>query len=203
MMRDILHHVSLLLIQSPNKKDFLLGIYDDTYPLESFRGRVNLIGGNQHSEDQSPRGILEREIQEEFLIRTTEEKEIEEAISRTSGAGVGAPVPKKFAPLDDIEKIREALLDLFIPYGDFLITTPYLKNRPPETAAIYSVYSVVLSEEIFECAREHLAHGRAIKSEGFATIVSINDLKKGMPLAAGPASFILSHFLQSKIPDPY
>ncbi len=203
MLREILHHVSLLIIESPDRRDFILGIYDDTYPLESFRGRVNLIGGNQHPEDQSPREILEREIGEEFSIRTIQEKVIEEAISYTSGAGIGAPLPQKFAPPEDIKNIRNRILTYYTPYLDFLITAPYLKNRPLGTAAIYSVYVVTLPKDIFECAREHLAHGKAIKSEGFATVVSIDNLKNGSPLAAGPASLILAHYLHTSIPDPY
>ncbi len=203
MIRDILHHVSLLIIESSDKKEFLIGVYDNTYPLEVFRKRVNLIGGNQHPEDQSPSEILEREIREEFCIHTTEEKNIEEAIERTSGPGAGAHIPSNYASLEDIEKIRDAIITLYKPYADFLINVPYLKNKPPETSAIYSVYTADLPREIFECAKNNLNNGKSIKSEGFAMIISLEDLKNGKPLSAGATPFVLSNYLKTEIPDPY
>ena len=205
MQQDVLYHFSVIVVRPHLSRHLLIGVYDNTYPLELYRGRVNFFGGNQHPEDQSPRGILEREIREEFIVETTREHEIEPLIQGHTGKGLGAQVPKEFAPARDIAALRNALLSSCKPYKDFLIDAPHkhLPGNLPRFLTICSAFEGSLDESLFECAREHLAHGRAIKSEGFATIVSINDLKKGMPLAAGPASFILSHFLQSKIPDPY
>lgn len=202
MVRDILHHVSLLVIESPDKKEILIGKYDDTYPLEVFRNRVNLIGGNQHPEDSSPHELLKREIIEEFSIRKKAEGKIEESISRTSGKGMGAPLPSKYASEEDIIKIKNEILK-FKPYGDFIVNVPYIKKFPLETVAIYSLFYITLPKDLFECARINLSEGRSIKSEGFAAIVSIEDLKNGEPLSAGATPLVLSHYLKTQIPDPY
>ncbi len=202
MKRDIQHHVAVMIIESSRGNQFLMGLYDNTYPLKVFRERVNLIGGNQHPEDYSPRGILERELTEEFSIRHTQEKSIEEAISRTSGKGVGALVPKEFASQDDIDRIRNFLLAQYAAYKDFHIDAPYIKHIP-NAAAIYSVFKASLPYDLFECARENLRLGKSIKSEGFATIMSADDLKKGTLLSAGGTPVIMSDYLNSPIPDPY
>ena len=204
-MREICHHVSVIIVNPSSSGHLLLGIYDDTYPLETFRNRVNFFGGNQHPEDQSPREIIEREIGEEFRVLEVREKTIEESLYATSGRGPGARIPEKFAPVEDIKNIRDALLSTCSPYKDFFITAPrrYIVGQTPRIANITSVYDATLSNDLFECARDHLANGKAIKSEGFATIVSIDDLVSGKILSAGGSPVILADYLQKDIPNPY
>ena len=203
--REIYHHVSVIIVRPTSSGHLLLGVYDSTYPLETYRERVNFFGGNQHPEDQSPLGLLTREIYEEFCIHRVREDGIESSLHATSGRGQGAPVPKEFAPAEDIQNIRDALLSSCKPYKDFFITAPrrYVKDQTPRIAAITSAFEGSLDESLFECAREHLAHGKAIKSEGFATIVSIDDLVRGRVLSAGGSPVILADYLQTSVPDPY
>lgn len=204
-MRDIYHHVSVLIVRPHSSGEFLIGIYDNTYPLQPFRGRVNFFGGNQHPEDQSPLELLQREINEEFVINKIREKELESSIHKTSGKGQGAQVPNAFAPLQHIASLRDSFLKSCTPYKDFLISAPfrYVLGQEPRIWAIYSAFEGVIDDSLFEVSKDHLIHGRAIKSEGFATCVCIDDLLSGKMLSAGGTPVILADYLQKKIPDPY
>ncbi len=205
MNRDILYHFSVIVVRPSSSGDLLLGIYDNTYPLEIYRNRVNFFGGNQHPEDQSPLEIIQREIREEFVINSIRENKIESVIELVTGRGLGAQAPKKFAPLEDIQNIRDALLSTCTPYKDFLINAPHkhIPRNIPHFLTICSSYEATLDNAIFECARKNLANGKAIKSEGFATVVSVDDIVSGKVLSAGGSPVILADYLQKDIPDPY
>jgi len=66
MAHKITENSSMLLVQEKNSQRFLLSQYDATHPKESYRLRVNLIGGAQEKKDKSPYDTLVRELKEEF-----------------------------------------------------------------------------------------------------------------------------------------
>lgn len=65
MKTQVHHHACNLIIESEGGKEFLVDVYDDTYPRVTYRGRANLTGGNHNPDDYSPEKLLKREIEEE------------------------------------------------------------------------------------------------------------------------------------------
>jgi|SRR3989338_3215779 len=194
------HHASVMIIPSKKNSEFLLDIYDGTYPKKSYRGKAHLIGGSNCEEDFSPRGLLEREIKEEFSQIQEEmgfDKNLEDLV------GEGSP-PKKienFASKQDIKFIRDAILKNSVPYQDFFVKIPQDGSRP-QYDVIYSVYLTNLNSGVFEIIRENLNFGKSIKNEGFPRIININKLKKGNPLTAAATGLIIGYFLKTHLPNP-
>ncbi|MBI2046554.1 hypothetical protein HYT26_00115 [Candidatus Pacearchaeota archaeon] len=200
-MIDIHHHIGVTLIQAENMREFLMGVYDNTYPHPIYRGRVNLIGGNISPKDKSPYGLAERELKEEFSMNSTE-KEFDPSIKDIIGTG---PIPKRglMAPEQCISSLKNAVLSNLIPYQDFLAITPELAGRIPFNMVI-SVYSSKISQDIFENARKNLNAGREVKVDGHSRITTIEELLKGEPLIIPAIGSVIENYLNVKdrIPKP-
>ncbi|TSC65491.1 MAG: hypothetical protein G01um101477_464, partial [Candidatus Doudnabacteria bacterium Gr01-1014_77] len=66
-MNNIVHrHGGVGIVSTYDRKKFLFGMYDSTYPKIKYRGSVNVLGGNFKFGDSSPFEIFKREINEEF-----------------------------------------------------------------------------------------------------------------------------------------
>ena len=105
-------HPSVAIIKSKETEEFLFSRYDETYPVLPYRLASNTIGGNPKN-DRSPFSTWEREISEEFNNQPPKGEELRDKTSL-------------FAPLEDILKIRNAILENARAYADFYFTTPGL-----------------------------------------------------------------------------
>jgi|SRR3989344_3506804 len=128
MIKTIHHHAANLIAESENGKEFLVDIYDNTYPRKCYRGRVNFIGGSHDPADYSPRELLEREVKEEFS-GITSSSGMEGIVADMVGERSCVIKPKKFASKEDIIKIQNSLLK-FEPFKDYLIKMPAIEGKP-------------------------------------------------------------------------
>ena len=199
MKTPVHNHASVIIAY--NGREILSNVYDNTYPREIWRGRINLIGGGQGKEDTSPFQLLKREIEEEFRIEKEQAKPYDKNFADVVGSGKGAPEVTSFASVEDINLVRAALLKDIKPYCDFLVSLPPYKTKPAFNI-IFSAYQVHLSKEAFECARRNLTGGRSLVSEGFLRITDIRELEQGRMLPAWAAGVILSDFYNVNIPNP-
>lgn len=108
-------HSSVAIVKSRETDEFLFSRYDITYPALPYRLASNTMGGNP-KRDLSPFSTWEREISEEFNNCAPEGKDLRDKAT-------------PFAPLEDIVKIRTAILENARAYGDFYFTTNGLKKE--------------------------------------------------------------------------
>ena len=193
-------HAGNLITISQKGDELLLDIYDSTYPLKAYRGRANLIGGVQKKSDRSPKEILEREINEEFSNKGENYNIMDSIMKEVVGEGPGAPRPERFAPESDIIRIRGELIN-FKPYKDYLVKMPLIEGKENKDF-IVSVYSVTISQNIFELAKYNLLHGNSIKNEGLSKIINMHSLIKGETLTARAAGIFIGDYFNVKLPNP-
>lgn len=105
-------HPSVAIVKSKDGDEFLFSRYDYTYPVLPYRLAANTMGGNP-KDDISPFSTWEREISEEFNNQPPKGEELRDKTS-------------PFAPLEDIVKIRNTILENAKSYADFYFTTPGL-----------------------------------------------------------------------------
>lgn len=201
-MIDIHHHVGVTIIQAENMQEFLMGVYDNTYPHPTYRGRVNLIGGNNSPNDFSPQGLVERELKEEFSTYSAE-KEFDPSIKETIGTGPVPKIGRLIASGRDISLLKNNILSNLVEYQDFLAVMPEMEKRLPYNVLI-SVFSSIIDQEIFENARKNLNSGREVKVDGHSRITTIEELLKGEPLAVPAIGRVMEKYLNLKdrIPKP-
>jgi hypothetical protein len=199
MKTEVHNHASVILAY--NGKDIVSNIYDNTYPKEIWRGRINLLGGGQSPGDLSPRYLLEREIAEEFRISKEETKEYDENFRDLVGEGKGAPKINSFASKRDINLVRDFLLYNSEPWRDFLITLPPYKNRSSFNV-MFSSYVCPLSKKVMNCFRQNIKEGKSLVSEGFLKITSLSDIESGNILTAWATGFVIEDFFNTNIPNP-
>lgn len=108
-------HPSVAIVKSRETDEFLFSRYDVTYPALPYRLASNTMGGNP-KRDLSPFSTWEREISEEFNNHAPEGEDLRDKIT-------------PFAPLEDIIKIRSAILENARAYADFYFTTPGLRKE--------------------------------------------------------------------------
>ena|SRR3989344_1797271 len=191
MVREVHHHVGVGIIESEETKEFLFGVYDDTFPKIIYQGRINFIGGNHDPGDSSPLNLFQREINEEFKAEVTEQKGIDKNLVELVGEGIGARTIRNFAPEEDIEVIRESILTSSKPFKDYFITVPAI-NGKLEYNVVYSVFLSKIPQESFEIARKNLYKGKSIKCGGLARISSAEEISKGVILnKEGTPEFML------------
>ena len=164
-MKSVHHHASVVIIESEEKPEFLFSLYDNTYPKVLYRGRVNLIGGNNNIEDNSPYDLLVRELKEEF--RASQEEEADDSLIEILGKSHEKQKAKKFASQKDISFIKEGIIRTLKPFQDFHVKISSLEGFPSFTA-IYSVFLSKLSTAVFACAKENIKKGNNITCEGNA-----------------------------------
>ena len=195
MKERIYSHASIAVVFSKQSGEFLFDQYTDTYTIVNWRGRINLIGGNQSPEDYSPRGIWEREILEEFCF-----PEFSEAVD----------IPE--APFNERALIAKTLIANATPYKDFLVKIPEvmefrnnkLQKRGP-IVKINTVYETYLDEDIFECVRRNLKEGRRLRSEGGSVLKHIDELTTGRIPPASATGIIMKDYLNLRhlnMPNP-
>lgn len=192
-MRQVNHHAAVAIVFSEGFDELLFDRYDDSYPMIDWRGRVNLIGGNLSKADFSPRGIWEREVEEEFC-------------------SLGLPEDSALS-LGDRKAIAENLVTHAKPFRDYVVWIPSLRFlsekgvhwRQP-LVVLHSVFETFLSRDCFEIVRDSLKNGKRIKNEGGSAIASLKDLLSGKVVAASATAPILSDYsgLQGKrsLPNP-
>lgn len=192
-MRQVNHHAAVAIVFSEGSDEFLFDCYDDSYPMIDWRGRVNLIGGNLSETDLSPRGIWEREVEEEFCSH-----ELPEGLALS---------------LRDRQAIAEDLVTHAKPFKDYVVWIPSLRFfsekgvhwRQP-LIVLHSVFKTFLSRDCFEKVRDSLKKGKGIKNEGRSAIASLKDLQSGKIVAASATAPILSDSLglegEEALPNP-
>ena len=181
-------------------REILSNMYDGTYPKEIWRNRINFIGGGQSQEDKSPRDLLCREIHEEFSLKDREAGAYDQTVSDIVGDGQGAPIIQNFAPKEDIDVIRNNMLDNLRPYSDFLVSIPAYKKKP-QFQILFGVYSWEIPEGVFKIAERNINQGKSLVNEGFLTISDLDGIVQGMPLTAWGTGLILEDFFNINVPN--
>lgn len=199
MKINIHNHASAVLTY--NDKEILSNCYDETYPREIYRGRINLLGGGQGKGDISPEYTLKREINEEFSTELEEDRHYDSNFSDVIGEGLGAPHPELFASSNDILSVKEDILLDISPYKDFLISIPQYKKIPGFNVII-SYYVSSLKKETIDCVKRNLNQGKSLVSEGFLKISKLEDIFSGNILTAWGSGEIIEDFFRQKVPNP-
>ncbi len=193
------NHASVILAY--RGEEIVSNIYDNTYPKEIWRNRINLIGGGQSKGDYSPRYLLKRELEEEFRISKEVTKKYDKNFKDLVGEGKGAPKVSSFASEKEIKYVKNFLLNNSNPWKDFLISLPPYKDRSSFNV-MFSSYVCPLSEKVMACFRKNILEGKSLVSEGFLKITSLSELKSGEVLTAWATGFILEDFFNVNIPNP-
>jgi hypothetical protein len=199
MKTSIHNHASVILAY--NRDNIVSNIYDNTYPKEIWRGRINLLGGGQSPGDVSPRYLLEREMNEEFRINRGETKKYDKNFSDLVGKGKGAPKIDLFASRAEIKYIKDFLLNNSGPWGDFLIKLPPYKDKPSFNV-MFSSYICPLSDYAMNCFKKNIKNGKSLVSEGFLKITNLNDITSGKVLTAWATGIVLEDFFKVNVPNP-
>lgn len=168
MKQKVCHHASVAVVFSECRRELLFDQYTETYRIPDWRGCINLIGGNQSSEDSSPKEIWEREIVEEF------QKSIAENL-------ITHAKPYK----DFLVKTQELM--------EF--RNDRLQVRDP-LVVMTTVFETFLDQEIFEFVRHCLQTGKEIKNEGGLVIQRLENLKNGAIRSASATGLILEDYLR-------
>jgi hypothetical protein len=196
------HHAGNILIESEENGKFLCNIYDNTHPIELFRGRLNFLGGGKNLEDMSPLLTVKREIYEEFSI--LKNNELDAATIQDSGGKYSLPNISKRAPLEDIKKVRKSILENIVPYQDFLITlkpnTKGPKLQSPK--ALFSVFYSKIPKDIFEIIKKNMDLDYSLVNDSFLKLVTADELIKGKPLTSWACGGVFEYYLKKKIPNP-
>ena len=197
------HHAGNILIESENTGEFLCNIYDNTHPIELYRGRLNFLGGGKNKEDISPLKTVKREIYEEFSL--SKNKTFDSATIQDSGKGnYKLPKISKMASLEDIEKVKKSILENIVPYQDFLITLNPIPNGPKiqNPNALFSVFYSKVPKEIFEIIKRNINSNNSLVNDGFLKIVTKKELIFGNPLTSWACGGVFQYHLNEKIPNP-
>lgn len=114
-------HPSVAIIKSKDSDEFLFARYDSTYPAIPYRLASNTLGGNPKAGnpkagDLSPFLTWQREVEEEFNNVPPKGEELRDENT-------------PFAPLDEIIRIRNSVLENAVRYGDFYFVTYGLKKE--------------------------------------------------------------------------
>jgi|SRR3989344_4047803 len=207
-MKYLRHHAASVLILPSGRErdDVLLAIYDNGYPVKAFRNHYNFIGGNTQK-DASPLDTLKRELQEEFNSTSTDSTE-------TAGSIFGLKSPqayvrndsylagRRYVDLELMQELRNAVIKNIVTYNDFLVG---LKKEYMDTEKdLKEITSVFLSEidnELFNRIGLELKDGKQITNEGFARIVTSEELKSGNPRGAWGYSTMIGNILGIKVPE--
>jgi len=177
------YHPSLLIVQKEKTNELLMSIYDNTYPLITYRNSANLIGGNPSFKDKNPKEVLLREISEELNIDS-------ENI-------------KNFAPKEDIKIIRESILSGIIPFSDFFFQVDDILGGRKGYNAIGSVFYSKINNKIFKIVKKNLNQEREITTEGMIGIFNLEQLIKGGKFSTAHLTApILNEFFKVSIPYP-
>ena len=192
------NHASVVLAYMDRK--ILSNLYDETYPKEIWRNRINLIGGAQSQEDKSPRELLYREICEEFSLGKREADVYDSNVSDIIGDGQGAPIIQNFAPKEEIDAVKNSILSKINPYSDFLVSIPAYRKKP-QFQILFSVYSWEIPEEILKVIERNINQGKSLVNEGFLTISDLEGISQGTPLTAWGTGLILEDFFKINVPN--
>ena len=198
MKNKINHHCAVSIVRAENAPEFLLGVYDQTYPNESQRGKANLLGGNYKIGDYSTLELFKREISEEF--RRDSENQID--LDRTVANFVGEVYPSihnnHFADKEIVDRVRGSILKETIPYKDFVIRLP--TKQGIEVDVLHSVFLTLLDKETFEIIKDNLSLKRRINSETNVKIVHLEELVSGKVPTAYGAGPIIQDYTKTLIP---
>ncbi|MBM3231771.1 hypothetical protein FJZ21_00100 [Candidatus Pacearchaeota archaeon] len=103
------YHPSAAVVQSAETDEFLFSRYDLTYPVLPYRLSANVIGGNPTPKDTTPWQTWQREVCEEFHNEAPHGETLRDTTT-------------PFAPLEEIHRIRDAILAGARPYADFHVS---------------------------------------------------------------------------------
>lgn len=199
---EIQAHPSVMFIYSAlDRGEVMLGGYDGGYPRIIYASAPNLLGGNPEQADKvnGPYDVLKQEVEEEISIG---EKNVD-----WKGRQI------KWASLEDVLRIRNAVLDNARPYADFLVDADGIMVKPrdrPEKVrmsdiymAIYSSFRAEIPEDIFECASDNIKAGKRFCTEGFIGVHTLKQLELAGEFSTAHATApILNSYFGTNIPYP-
>ena len=65
-MIQIFTHAGNVLVQAQETNEILTNVYDSGYPFVTWHGCINFLGGAKGKEDECPKHLNIRELEEEF-----------------------------------------------------------------------------------------------------------------------------------------
>lgn len=186
-------HSGLVIVHPSSRDEVVLSGYDGGYPPMLYRSKPNLLGGNPEALERhlGTREVLEREVAEE-LDRGKKEVDWKNR-------------PITWASLDDICLIRNAILTNIRPYKDFVMDVAKQDGayRGGGFSALQSVYSAQIPDDVLECIRDNVRHGRRMATEGFLGIHFLHQLAVAGEYSTSHATApILSDYFGIQIPSP-
>jgi len=173
----------------------LLSVYDDGYPRKKYRGHFCFTGGTAAG-DPSPRITLERELRAEFT--STVEREEENIGGMIYGAGTHSAAGP-FAAEEEMKRLREEIVKGTIPFGDYLVTVNHeALRRKPYIPHLASVFQSFIDQCAFELAEARLREGKRLVNEGYARVLSFDDVREGLVRGAWGYGKILQDILKGQ-----
>lgn len=179
------------------KRKLLMAVYDGGYNQVSYRFSANNIGGNPNpgKGDTGPRVTLSREIGDEYDPNHGEKNKFGQSVV--------------WAPQQDIQLIRDALMKHSVPYQDFLVRTRQFPFDPTTYTydAIFSSFLALIPEEAIECAEDNIGNlpldlCKRMSTEGLTGVFTLdqlaNDPVKGKLSTAHATAQVLNHFFESR-----
>ncbi len=189
---------SVVIAHCDTKNKLLMAVYDAGYKQVSYRFSANNIGGNpdceKHPTDTSPNNVLVREVGEEYNSHHRGMTKFGETVL--------------WAPKEDIELIKDELINGARPYQDFLVRAVQLPNDPTTRnyTAIYSGFESEVSVSVIEAIESNLRRCRRLSTEGLTGVFTLdelaNDPLKGNLSTAHATAPMINRLLGCRIPYP-
>lgn len=196
-------HAVALFAESQRGDEYLLGIYDNTYPVIKYRGRaIGTSGGMVAGEDVSPFETLRRETLEEFSREQDYEDKFDPTLAAVTGPGSRPERIERFAEQGLIDEVRDALLRESKPFRDYLVHVPAVQEGRNPFDMVLSTYSATLPQDLIESIRAALERGEGIKNEGLSRLVSVQSLINGTPLTAWATGHVIRDLKEIGPPNP-
>ena len=172
------HSAAVFVFPEVNQDRMLLGVYDEGYPVEVFRGHYCPIGGNA-SRDVSPRATLVREVTEELSQEEAHET-LKEAVGVDFGEGEHI-IAGELVAAGEMALIRDAIIESINPFSDYSVN---VEGKPLGKKSgqyfLAAIYQALIPVEAFELAEARIREGKQLRNEGYTRILTVDEASQGI-----------------------
>ncbi len=168
---DVNNHATVTTVIDNNGK-IRLGIYDNTYGVEQFRGCYAPIGGNGRK-DAGPVYTLTRELAEELLFVPAEH----ETLGSIVGADYGESrheMKGHYMEQGMRQGLHDEILSSMQPCADFLLHVEKGPVKPVDLTILLAVYLAYVAD--LSAAEKGLADGLLLRNERLSSVVTPDQL---------------------------
>ncbi len=161
-------HSSLVIIDPGNGDETILSGYDcKLFVPPIYRSKPNFIGGNPNISEKEKCGPYEVAV-----------REVSEELDRGKEKSDWKGRPIQWAELEDILKVRKAVLTNMQPYKDFFGYIGKMErcSKWENCNFIQSVFISKVSKDVLECVRENIKNGKTMVTEGYLGIHYLGQL---------------------------